>query len=300
MSLMRMPSRRLAAPLAALALLAACGTDTGDDVADSTGTPTASASTSAPATDSASPSETASETAAAETAVPTYFAGDTPQGTRLYREFHQVTGDPADAALAALGTDPLDPDYYTLLPSGELHVSGTDPVTVDLPDAGWAELPPGGKAADAKLAIQQVVRTVQGVLQSDAPVTFALDGQPAATVLGQEQPADGFKATENSLALVNVTTPEEGQQVSGAITAEGVANSFEATVPWEVRDESGKKVLDGFATAEGWADKLYPWSTQVDLSSLAPGTYTFVAMTDDASEGEGGGPTEDTKTIIVG
>ena len=35
------------------------------------------------------------------------------------------------------------------------------------------------------------------------------------------------------------------------------------------------------------------------MSSLAPGTYSFVAMTDDASGGEGGGPTEDSKTIIV-
>jgi hypothetical protein len=299
---MRTTARRLAvplaAPLAALALLAGCGTDTGDDVADGA-TSSASASESTTPTESSEPADP-SETASAEpTAVPTYFAGDTPLGTRLFREFHQVTGAPADAALAALGTDPLDPDYYTLLPSGELHVSGTDPV-VELPDANWAQLPPGGKAADAKLAIQQVVRTVQGVLQSDAPVSFTLDGQPASTVLGQEQPADGFKAVEDDLALVNVTTPEEGQQVSGTITAEGVANSFEATVPWEVRDESGKKVLDGFSTAEGWADKLYPWSTQVDLSSLAPGTYTFVAMTDDPSGGEGGGPTEDTKTIIVG
>ena len=46
-------------------------------------------------------------------------------------------------------------------------------------------------------------------------------------------------------------------------------------------------------------DKLYPWETEVDVSDLAPGTYTFVAMTDDPSGGEGGGPTEDTKTIIV-
>ena len=46
-------------------------------------------------------------------------------------------------------------------------------------------------------------------------------------------------------------------------------------------------------------DKLYPWETEVDVSGLAPGTYTFVAMTDDPSGGEGGGPTEDSKTIIV-
>ena len=57
--------------------------------------------------------------------------------------------------------------------------------------------------------------------------------------------------------------------------------------------------VEGFATAEGWGDKLYPWSSDVDCSGLPPGTYTFVAMTDDASGGEGGGPTQDTKTFTL-
>jgi hypothetical protein len=47
-------------------------------------------------------------------------------------------------------------------------------------------------------------------------------------------------------------------------------------------------------------DKLYPWQATVDVSSLSPGTYTFVASTDDPSDGEGSGPTRDTKTITVG
>ncbi len=58
-------------------------------------------------------------------------------------------------------------------------------------------------------------------------------------------------------------------------------------------------VKEGFSTAVGWVDKLYPWQTEVDVTGLTPGEYTFVAMTDDPSGGEGGGPTEDTKTIIV-
>jgi hypothetical protein len=79
----------------------------------------------------------------------------------------------------------------------------------------------------------------------------------------------------------------------------GIANSFEANVPWEVR-QGDRVVARGFATADGWMDKLYPWSTQVNVSKLAPGTYTFVARTDDPSGGaEGAGPTEDTKTIVV-
>ena len=72
-------------------------------------------------------------------------------------------------------------------------------------------------------------------------------------------------------------------------------------MPWEIRGRpTATRCSKGFATAEGWMDKLYPWETEVDVSGLEPGDYTFVAMTDDPSGGEGGGPTEDTKTITIG
>ena len=59
-------------------------------------------------------------------------------------------------------------------------------------------------------------------------------------------------------------------------------------------------VLEGFATAEGWMDKLYPWEAEIDISTLAPGDYTFVARTDDPSGGaEGAGPHEDTKDFTL-
>ena len=46
-------------------------------------------------------------------------------------------------------------------------------------------------------------------------------------------------------------------------------------------------------------DALYPWETEVDVSDLPPGTYTFIAMTDDPSGGEGNPPMFDTKEITV-
>ena len=64
-----------------------------------------------------------------------------------------------------------------------------------------------------------------------------------------------------------MTAPEQGATVSGTFTASGVSSSFEATTPWQIRDASGAVVLDGFSTAEGWLDKLYPWQTEVDVSS---------------------------------
>ncbi|NHA01969.1 hypothetical protein G5V59_26460 [Nocardioides sp. W3-2-3] len=75
--------------------------------------------------------------------------------------------------------------------------------------------------------------------------------------------------------------------------------SAEATVPWTITDSTGKVVRKGFATAEGWVDRLYPFTTKIDLGDLAPGRYTFTAATDDPSDGEGDGPTEDTKRITV-
>jgi hypothetical protein len=78
-----------------------------------------------------------------------------------------------------------------------------------------------------------------------------------------------------------------------------VASSFEATVPWEIT-LGDEVLLEGFATAEGWMDKLYPWETSIDVSSLEPGTYRFTARTDDPSGGaEGAGPDEDSKEFIL-
>lgn len=99
--------------------------------------------------------------------------------------------------------------------------------------------------------------------------------------------------------LITLAQPAEGATVSGSFTASGKANSPEANVPWEVRNQSGKVVLHGFATAAGWMDKLYPWKTKVDVSKLKPGSYTFVAKTDDPSGGEGKAAQQVGATITV-
>lgn len=99
--------------------------------------------------------------------------------------------------------------------------------------------------------------------------------------------------------LITLDTPEDGATVSGSFQAKGTANSPEANVPWRILDAGGTKVLDGYFTAEGWMDKLYPWTTTVDVSELEPGTYLFIARTDDTSEGEGKPPEEVGARITV-
>lgn len=305
---MSLPTHRTLAALAGatlcLGLLAACGEDEPDASGPASGT-----SSSAPtdATDDATGPSAPTDVPPSEMpdpdVIPVYYVGDTPQGDRLYREFTQVSGiDPLVAAAAALTAgDPVDPDYRTLWPSGRFaSVQQTEAAfVVEVADAGWltrGRLDP----ARARLAVQQLVLTLQGVAGERLPVVVEYDGQPADTLLGVPVGA-GLTARPqlDVLALVNVTEPAEGTAVSGTFTATGRASSFEATVPWTIENRSGKVVLDGFATAEGWLDKLHPWTTEIDISSLPPGRYTFIARTDDPSDGEGGGPHVDTKRITV-
>lgn len=281
------------------------GTDAGTDSSSSSAstTPVASSATPTDPTPSAQGS-----TATADTiAVPLYFVGVTPQGPRLFREFQQVQADSAleEAAARVVGGQSLDPDYLTLWPAGGFagvaldQTAGRIVVTLDVggsPDEA-VQLSP----REARLALQQLVYTLQGVTQTrDRVVVETADGTPTS-VFGIDT-TDGIPAAKelNVLGLVNVTTPEQGAAVSGSFTAEGVASSFEASGPWELRAGDGAVVASGGYQAEAWIDGLYPFTAEVDLTGVAPGAYTFAALTDDPSGGtEGPGPTEDTKAITV-
>ncbi|KRB77356.1 hypothetical protein ASE01_11580 [Nocardioides sp. Root190] len=307
---MSLPTRRsltaLAGATLALGLLVACSDDGGaaDPASGTSTTPSDPSEAGTPSSDGTDGTDgTDAGQAPDAEVIPVYYVGDTPQGDRLFREFTQASGiEPLVAAAAAVTAgDPVDPDYRTLWPSGRFaSVEQTeDAIVVEVDDEAW--LSRGSlDNARARLAVQQLVLTLQGVVGERLPVTVEHDGRPAATLLGVDA-SKGLNARPqlDVLALVNVTEPAEGTAVKGSITANGRASSFEATVPWTIEDSTGEVVLDGFATAEGWIDKLYPWSVEIDVSSLPAGAYTFVARTDDPSNGEGGGPTEDTKRITI-
>jgi hypothetical protein len=231
----------------------------------------------------------ATSTPAAETqVVPAYFVGDTPAGRRLYREFDSVpAGDPLQAALDRIQRPASDPDYTTSWTHGSFKTATLGDGTIDV-EVGDAELP----AAD-DVDVQQVVYTLQGAAQhSDWPVRFLLDGdEPLLTVDSLPQ--------NDVLSPMSISDPAEGSSYSGSFMARGRANSFEANVRWELWDEDKEVVAHGFTTADGAGDRLYPWQAEVDLSGLPFGFYTFVALTDDPSAGEGPGPTTDTRLITV-
>lgn len=297
-----------AAGALALSAVAGCSSDQPTRTASDTTSPDASNSASADPTEAATtdaPSPDAEPTdGGLEVTVPVYFAGQTPQGLRLYREFRRVSAaNPLEESAALLTAgDTLDPDYQGLFPGGSFTSVelSADSIVVTVPDDGWATRPAGMNKTQARLAAASLVYSLQGVAQARKPVSVQTADGAVVPLFGVESPITVQKGRElNTLALVNITAPEQGSAVSGdTLSASGRANSFEATVPWQILRGSDV-VLDGFATADGAYDKLYPWQTEIDVSGLEPGAYTFVAMTADPSDGEGGGPVQDTKDFTV-
>lgn len=238
-------------------------------------------------------------------AVPAYYVGDAGQGPRLFREFVSVEAGPGPVAavLDALESTPGDPDYRTLWPAGSFaggEVSG-DVIDVVIADAALHDRPASMSPEEAALAIQQVIFSVQGAVGDRLAVQFRLGDNPVDQVLGEptSEPLANAEPMD-VLSLMSVTYPAEGAVVSGSFVAEGVNNGNEATMNWRIEDATGDVVLDGYATAEGWMDRLYPWQTDpIDVSGLAPGEYLFVALNPDVSGGEGFAQDTDTRTIIV-
>ena len=147
-------------------------------------------------------------------------------------------------------------------------------------------------AEPSDLALQQVVYTVSAGFQEPLEVTFHRGGSIVATA--------GRSPQLETLALVNLSDPSEGQQVSGTLAVTGVANSYEATVPWRLLQGSSE-LEGGFFTAEGWmGERLFPFSGEIDVSSLAPGTYTLIVETSDPSGGaEGFGSSSDSRSFVI-
>jgi hypothetical protein len=236
-----------------------------------------------------------------------YYLGSTPHGTRLFREFRAGPGPtrtPA-GAVSLLQSAATDPDYWTVWNAGTFADAQTvgDQIEVEVAQPSQVrDRPTDMTAADAKLAVQQVVYTVQGAAQDVLSVRFVHDGAPVDQLFGVPTGEPVERADQlDVLALVSISNPTDRRVVEGSFSADGVASSFEGNVPWELRAPDGTVVQRGAAQTYGWEDRLYPFATgHIDVSDLEPGEYTFAVMTDDPSGGtEGPGPTVDTRTVIV-
>ena len=261
---------------------------------------TASSSPSTPSSPPASPTQSAP---AGGHAYAVYYVGDNPAGQPvLFREFHRGSGssDVASQAVADLAHLPQDPDYRTPWHAGDLTGATVDSSAgvIDVAVGGGVQSRPAGMSpAYAEAALQQVVYTVQAAFQSRMPVQFTSGGSPVGQVLGvpTTQPvSQGDVLT--TCSLISISSPNEGDQVSGTLTVTGVNNAFEGTSVIYL-ERNGKKYLVTPAMGGMGGNKLFPWSVTLDLTKVPAAQYTLVASNDNPS-GKGK-PATDTRTIIV-
>ena len=215
--------------------------------------PAARPGTSSQATpsDGSSPSSTAQ---ADQVTVPVCFVGDAPRG-RACTASSAASTRPIRSARRCPGRLRRGPRprLRHALPGRHLHdVRGRDDPAAGRLVAEAARRHAGGRRPARPAAARL---TAQGVLQSRDPITFTdADGSPTQvfcrSVTASE---DGFTAADpiKTLALVNVTSPEQGATVSGSFTASGSpARSGHHALGAAQRVREGR-VEAGPTTAEG-------------------------------------------------
>jgi hypothetical protein len=236
-----------------------------------------------------------------------YYVGSNPRGKPvLFREFHRGSGHDLlhEAVAEAVDGTPLDPDYVTpwagiaTLTGATYETTGAG-ATLDIELSGHhlASRPADMTPAEAKAAVQQLVYTAQAALGKRVPVSFGVNHRQPTTLLGVDIATPVANAPIlRTLSLVSISSPNEGDRVSGRLHVTGVNNGFEGTVVVYL-ERNGRKYLVSPTIGGMGGNRMWPWSVTLDTSRLAPGTYTLVARDDDPS-GKGHPPI-DTRTVIV-
>lgn len=304
------PGRTVAAAVALLAVLTACGDDDGNG--DATPAPSATGAAMRPGP-TTSPSSTPDPTTAVPSpsvatrrSIPIYYLGESRRAVRLFREFRSVpdVGGPIASAVSAMTRlTPLDPDYSTpWRPATRVAVSqsGTA-ISVDLSADAFSNTSVGSEAAE--LAVQQLVHTATAAAaQSGTPastVTITRDGR-AADAWGAVRVGTAMRRSPiaDVQAHAWVVSPQHGDvRPAGRVAFTGFGTSFETTFSWKVQTSAGGVVARGSAmggTGSGG------FGAVTFAATLAPGNYVVTLSTDDPSGGaDGGGAASDTKSFTV-
>lgn len=152
-----------------------------------------------------------------------------------------IAGIPDDAPRNTFTVVPEDTEILGLtIENGTARVDFSS----DFEDTGM------GTAADG-LQIPQVVYTLTQ-FPTVKRVVFLIEGEEVETIGGHGIDIAGphtRKDFESMLQPIVVFNPYPGQELTPPIPMNGIANVFEATVSYRLRDDSGKIIDKGFVTA---------------------------------------------------
>jgi germination protein M len=288
-----MPGTRVVRPLTVVAALvalvlgvSACGDD---DVSTGGTTAETPATTSGPPR-TTGPSGTSATTAPAQTTAPVqrevnvYFV----LGEKVAAAGRSVTGEGiAAGAIEALLAGPQgiesEMGMATEIPGGT-ELLGLDIAdglaTVDLS----GDFQSGGGSLSMTARVAQVVFTLTQFDTVDR-VTIHLDGAPVEGIGGEGVAAS--ELTRGDFAdltpFILVEEPAPGEATPSPLTVRGSANVFEGTVSWNLTDNDGRIIEEGFVTAA--MGEWMPFEFTVDYEVDRPGLGAIILFQESPRDG---------------
>ena len=232
--------------------------------------------------------QTATETSV-EDGVPVkfYFVSDTARGFKLFSETQPliVANDLNLQVVSDLVTGkitPLDPDYSNLWggTNSVNSVKVNDSVaTVDL---GEISLNVG--AEGEQRAIDQIVWTLTEFAPEITSVAFTVNGEVVESFAGHVDTTSAFVRVMDYEVLnpLQISSINQGAELTSPVTISGQACTFEANVVWKLLQDD-KVVQDGFTTATTGCPDRGDWN--ISFNDLKPGEYTIQVLEYSAEDG---------------
>lgn len=217
-----------------------------------------------------------------------FFVSDTPRGFKLFSETQNQMAREGDLNLQIVSdlisgaVVPLDSQYVNLWGNGNTVNSVTIDQSIATVDLGEVTLNVG--AEGEQRAIDQIVWTLTESAPEITEVAFTVNGEKVESFAGHVDTTTAFKRAISYEVLnpIEITSFNQGAELTLPITISGQACTFEANVVWKLTQDS-QVVEEGFTTASSGCPERGNWS--ITLQDLAPGNYTFAALEYSAEDG---------------
>lgn len=217
-----------------------------------------------------------------------YFVSDTPRGLKLFSETQNYLVKEGDLNLQIVSdlvsgkVAPLDPDYTNLWGGTNTVNYVTINGSVATVDLGAISLNVGAEAEQR--AIDQLVWTLTEYAPEVKSVAFTVSGKTVESFAGHVDTTMVFERAIGYEVLnpIQITSINEGVDLTSPVTISGQACTFEANVVWKLL-QGDTVVKEGFTTATSGCPDRGDWG--ITFENLEPGQYTIQTVEYSAEDG---------------
>ena len=216
-----------------------------------------------------------------------FFVSDTPRGFKLFSEVQSWTA--ADDLNLQVISDlvsgkvvPLDPEYVNLW--GGTNTVNSVQINNSVATVDLGEILLNVGAEGEQRAIDQIVWTLTEFAPEVKSVAFTVNGEVVESFAGHVDTTATFVRAIDYEVLnpLQISSMNQGAELTSAVTISGQACTFEANVVWKL-SQDGTVVQEGFTTASSGCPERGDWS--ISLKELKPGEYTIQVLEYSAEDG---------------